>query len=310
MTAAAPARIALGPDDVDPDTVAAVKEAGGAIVGLADAEALVWTVSDPAGFPADLPDDVRWVQLPSAGVESWLARGLIDTRRTWTSATGAYARPVAEHAVALLLAGLRQLPAALAADTWRKPELMPATRTLAGSRVGIYGAGSIARAMIPVLTALGAQTVAVNRTGRPVPGAVTTMPAAEAGGFWRSVDHVVLAAPATSETRHLVGEAELEQMREHAWLVNVARGSLVDTDALRPALDAGRIAGVALDVTDPEPLPEGHWLFGHPRAIVTPHIANPASTLAQGLRDRIFENVSRFARGKDLVGIVDLDSGY
>ena len=310
MTAAASARIALGPDGADTGTVAVVEQAGGEVVALADAEALVWTVSDPTGFPTDLPDDIRWVQLPSAGIEAWLARGLVDTRRTWTSAIGAYARPVAEHAVALLLAGLRQLPAALATDTWRKHELMPATRTLSGSRVGIYGAGSIARAMIPVLAALGAETVAVNRSGRPVPGAVTTMAAAEAGGFWGSVDHVVVAAPATSETRHLVGAAELEQMRGHAWLVNVARGSLVDTDALLPALDAGRIAGVALDVTEPEPLPQGHWLFGHPRAIVTPHIANPASTLVQGLHDRISENVSRFVRGEGLVGIVDLDSGY
>ena len=154
----------------DPDGAASeiARGAGAEVVGLDAAEALAWTVSDPSEFPERLPDAVRWVQLPSAGVEAWIARGIIDRERTWTSATGAYALPVAEHALLLLLAGLRRLPDCTAATTWTKSDLMPRLDTLQGASVGIVGAGGIARALIPLLSSLGARTLAVNRSGRPV----------------------------------------------------------------------------------------------------------------------------------------------
>jgi D-3-phosphoglycerate dehydrogenase len=108
----------------------------------------------------------------------------------------------------------------------------------------------------------------------------------------------------------MIGSSQLAAMNSDVWVVNVARGSLVDTDALVEALAAERIGGAALDVTDPEPLPEGHPLWTEPRALITPHAANPPDALARALAQRIKENVARFKAGEPLIGVVDVDSGY
>jgi phosphoglycerate dehydrogenase-like enzyme len=288
--------VAPEPDRAVEDAVTA---AGGRIAPLDDADALVWLDSNPEAFPADLPDRVRWVQLPSAGVERWLDR--IDAARAWTSAAGAYGRPVAEHALMLMLAGARRLAECARATSWNRPALVP----LEGATVAIVGAGGIGRALIELLAPLRVQVLAVTRRGRD-----GTIPADRLAEVWPRADHVVIAAPATADTRHLVGAAELEAMRDDAWLVNVARGSLVDTDALVAALAAGRIGGAALDVTDPEPLPDGHPLWREPRALITPHVANPDATLRRYLAELVRENVARFAAGEELRSRIDPAAGY
>ena len=275
----------------------AVTAAGGRVAELDQAEALVWL--DSESFPDELPDHVRWVQLPSAGVERWLGR--IDRERVWTSAAGAYGRPVAEHALMLMLAGARRLADCARATSWQRPPLVP----LDGATVAIVGAGGIGRALIELLEPLRAEVLAVTRRGRD-----GTIPVDRLGEVWPRAHHVVIAAPATGATRHLVGAEELAAMREDAWLVNVARGSLVDTDALVAALAAGEIAGAALDVTDPEPLPDGHPLWHEPRALITPHVANPDATLRRYLAEFVRENVARFAAGEELLSRIDLDAGY
>ena len=121
---------------------------------------------------------------------------------------------------------------------------------------------------------------------------------------------MVIAAPATDGTRHLVGARELAAMREDAWLVNVARGSLVDTDALVEALRSGSIAGAALDVTDPEPLPDGHPLWELPNALITPHVATPPEAERRHFAARVEENVRRLAAGEELEGLIDPEGGY
>ncbi len=126
-----------------------------------------------------------------------------------------------------------------------------------------------------MLAALGAQTLAVNRSGRPVPGAVETFPVERIDEIWPLADHFVISAAATPDTEQLIGAKELAAMKPTAWLVNIARGSLIDTDALVGALTAGTIAGAGLDVTDPEPLPVGHPLWSLPNAMITPHDSNP-----------------------------------
>ncbi len=108
----------------------------------------------------------------------------------------------------------------------------------------------------------------------------------------------------------MIGTQQLDAMRDHAWLVNVARGSLIDTDALVKALSAGDIGGAALDVTDPEPLPEGHPLWTEPRALITSHSANPPDALARALANRIEDNVTRFAADEPLIGVIDAEAGY
>lgn len=188
---------------------------------------------------------------------AWFDAGVIDDKRVWTSAAGAYAGNVAEHTMMLLLAGVRSLPEQLAAQSWRKEEFDPRVGTLQGSTVAIIGCGGIGRALIPYLAASRVKVIAITRSGTPVEGASETLSADRTGEIWSKADHFVIAAPSTSATRHLVGKAELDQMSESSWIVNIARGTLVDTDALVDALEAGSIGGAALDVTDPEPLPDG-----------------------------------------------------
>jgi D-3-phosphoglycerate dehydrogenase len=143
-----------------------------------------------------------------------------------------------------------------------------------------------------------------------VEGAAESLPAARLGEVWPRADVVVVAAPATGATQHLLGEEELRALPSGAWIVNVARGSLIDTDALVRVLRDGAIAGAALDVTDPEPLPDGHPLWSEPRALITPHTANPPQALVRRLAQRVEENVRRFGAGEELLGVIDLDRDY
>jgi phosphoglycerate dehydrogenase-like enzyme len=283
----------------DPEVEAAVRAAGGELGPLAQADGLVWLESNPEAFPVSLPERVRWVQLPSAGVEQWLDR--IDRERQWTTAAGAFGRPVAEHALALMLAGTRRLHEFARARTWTRPPIAE----LAGATVLVVGTGSIGRALIALLEPLRVEVLAVTRSGRD-----GTMPVERLGEALPRAGFVVVAAPATADTHHLIGADELAAMREDAWLVNVSRGSLVDTDALVAALAEGSIAGAALDVTDPEPLPDGHPLWSEPRALITPHVANPPATLRRALARQVKENVARFAKGEPLLSPIDLGAGY
>lgn len=293
-----PPTVHVGPEP-DGTVEAAIREAGGEIAPLAEANGLVWVDSSPESFPAELPERVRWVQLPSAGVEGWLDR--IDRDRQWTTAAPAFGRTVAEHALTLMLAGTRRLHEFARARTWTRPPIAE----LAGSTVAIVGTGNIGRALIELLEPFRVEVLAVTRRGRD-----GTLPIDRLGEVLPRADFVVIAAPATAATRHLVGAAELAAMRAGAWLVNVARGALVDTDALVAVLAEGAIAGAALDVTDPEPLPDGHPLWSEPRALITPHVANPDVTLLSDLARLAGEQVARLAAGEPLLSPVDLDAGY
>jgi phosphoglycerate dehydrogenase-like enzyme len=277
----------------------AITAAGGQIGPLDEADALVWLDSNPDSLPDTLPDRIRWVQLPNAGVESWLGR--IDGARVWTSAAGAYGVPVAEHALALMLAGARRLADCARQESWTRP----ATQPLDGSTVAIVGAGGIGRALMRMLAPFDVEVLSVTRRGRD-----GTLPADRLPEVLPLAHHVVIAAPSTPDTQRIIGAAELEAMRDDAWLVNVARGSLVDTDALVAALAAGAIAGAALDVTDPEPLPDGHPLWTEPRALITCHTANPDATLRRYLARHVQENVARFANGQPLLSQIDPEAGY
>jgi phosphoglycerate dehydrogenase-like enzyme len=120
---------------------------------------------------------------------------------------------------------------------------------------------------------------------------------------------VIVAAP-TPQTQGLIGRAELAAMERDAWLVNVARGGVVDTGALTAALQQGQIGGAALDVTDPEPLPAGHPLWDLPNCLITPHTADTEEMTRPLLADRIADNVRRLAAGQDLIGLLDPAVGY
>lgn len=288
----------------------AISRGGGEPVGL-DQEplGLVWT--DP-GAVEELRDvlrghpEISWVQLPMAGVERMAEAGVFDHRRKWTSAKGAYAEPVAEHALALLLAGLRYLPERARARSWGKP----AALTLFDQPLTIVGGGGIAIALLQLLRPFRARVTVVRQRTEPVAGAVRTVTPARLHETLPGARAVVLTLALTPQSRGLIGRKELEAMDQQAWLVNVARGALVDTEALVEALRSAQIGGAALDVTDPEPLPAGHPLWDLSNCLITPHTADTEQMTQPLLADRIAENVRRLARGRELVGRVDPDLGY
>ena len=294
------------------DTIrAAVEAGGGRVVGLDESpDALVWMAPrDDSGLRGALDGapSLRWVQLPFAGIEQFVASGLLRPGLIWTCAKGVYSEPTAEHALALALAGLRRLPEHARATEWGDQGAL----TLYDADVVVLGGGGITRALLDLLAPFRVRATVVRRdAGSPVPGAARTVGLSDLDAVLPGARVVFLALSLTPETRHVIGADQLAAMDDDAWLVNVARGGHVDTDALVEALRTGTIGGAALDVTDPEPLPADSPLWLLPSCLITPHTANPWQTAQPLLAARVSENVRRFAAGEELLGLVDLDAGY
>jgi phosphoglycerate dehydrogenase-like enzyme len=274
-----------------------------------DASALMWLdARDLAGLRAalDATPAAGWVQLPFAGIERVAAAGLLDPARTWTCAKGAYAEPVAEHAMMLAMAGLRFLPERVAARSWGKA----AGVSLYDQPVTILGGGGIAASLLSLLAPMRAQVTVVRRQAGDVPGAARTLQTGQLHEALPGALVVFVALALTPATTRIIGAPELAAMRGDAWLVNVARGPHVDTGALVEALRGRVIGGAALDVTDPEPLPDGHPLWDLDNCIITPHTADTAEMIERMLNLRISHNVAAFAAGQPLAGLVDPAAGY
>ncbi|MGH2775833.1 MAG: D-isomer specific 2-hydroxyacid dehydrogenase family protein [Actinomycetota bacterium] len=304
-------RVAILPSASD-DIERAVVEGGGSVVDIADAEALVWT--DPRN-PHDLAktlqgSDVEWVQLPFAGIESFFDAGVIDPNLTWTCAKGIYGPACAEHAVALMLAAARRLHVHARANSWSGLGLDSPEYRLQDRTVVVVGTGGIGVALVPMVVPLGMRVIGVNRSGRALVGAERTVVVGQLESVLPEADFVVVAAAHTGATHHLFDEVKLAAMKSDAWIVNVARGGLIDTGALVAALEAEDIGGAALDVTDPEPLPDGHPLWDLDNCLITPHVAN---TWAMGLAELphlVRRNVAAQGAGERLEGLVDPELGY
>ncbi|MGH2702755.1 MAG: D-isomer specific 2-hydroxyacid dehydrogenase family protein [Actinomycetota bacterium] len=284
-------------------------DAGGSLAGIAGANALVWTnPRDPQGMKTALDgSDVTWVQLPFAGIESFFAADVIDPELTWTCAKGIYGPACAEHALALMLVASRRLADHARAKSWGREG---AEFRLEGRTVVVVGTGGIGSALVPMVAPLGMRTIGVNRSGRPLEGAERTVIVDELGEVLGEADFVVIAAALTEATRNLFDKEMLGAMKPSAWLVNVARGGLVDTDALVAALESGSIGGAALDVTEPEPLPDGHPLWNLDNCLITPHVANTWAMGLAALPGLVRHNVEAFAEGRPLEGLVDPELGY
>ena len=298
--------------------IQAVADGGGDVQPLGpDTRGVVWLSEKRADELQELLDQhpaVEWVQLPWAGVDAFsevlarLATREETKRPVVTSAKGAYSEPVAEHALALVLAGLRELPEKARAAAWK------AERTglsLFGRHILLFGAGGVAKAFIDLVQPFSPELSVVRRdASQAVPGATRTV----GPGSWKallpSVDVVVLAAAHTTQTRALFGAEEFASLPAHAVFVNVARGALVDTEALSRALETGEIKSAGLDVTEPEPLPNDHRLFSLPSCLITSHSADTPEMTKPLLAERVRFNVEAFVRGKPLRGVVSVDDGY
>jgi len=307
-----PGPIAVLPT-AEPSFVAAVEAAGGTVEPLSDrTRGVVWLSNkDAAAFPPILAahPGIGWVQLPFAGVDAF--SGIIASEGrsglVWTSAKGAYAQPVAEHALVLTLALMRVIPKRVRAKSWATVE---EGRSLYGRHVVIVGAGGIALELMVLLAPFGVRVTIVRRSSDPVEGAERTVSTDRLLDVLPDADVVVVAAALTGGTRHLFSDAEFAAMKSTAYLVNIARGGLVDTDALLRALRTGAIAGAGIDVTDPEPLPDGHPLWDEEACLITPHQADTSEMVAPLLAERIGANVRAFLETGAFVGRVDPAAGY
>ena len=303
--------IAIAPFS-DDALVRAVEGAGGRVVDPPDARGLVWTnPMDPGALIALLRDcPAEWVQLPFAGIESFVEAGAVDRDRTWTCAKGIYGHATAEHALALMLAAGRRLHHHARNRRWEPGGLGRPEFRLKDRTVVVFGTGGIGSSLAGMVAPLGMRVVGVNRSGRPLRGAEQTVTADRLGEAVKAADFLVLAAAVTEETKGAVDAGIIAALPEHAWIVNVARGVLIDTSALVAALEGGRIGGAALDVTEPEPLPEDHPLWALENVLITPHIANTWDMARPDLTALVGRNVAHFGAGRPLEGLVDVAAGY
>src|SRR5262245_57280538 len=235
----------------------------------ATAEILAAYNPDVESVRRSVTPSVRWIHAMSTGIDGFPIDVVGD--RVFTCSRGASAVAVSEWVLAMVLAPGAQLP-----DSWihEPPERWSRARldSLAGATVGVIGLGSIGTAVARRARAFDMVVVGHRRTPAPPPFDDVVMAASLDELLARS-DHLVLAVPATSATRRLLDARAFDLVKPGAHLVNIARGALVDQDALLAALDGGRLAAASLDVVDPEPLPAGHPLYTHPRVRLSPHIS-------------------------------------
>jgi phosphoglycerate dehydrogenase-like enzyme len=258
----------------------------------------------PWGAP-NLPDvlarGVKWVHAYGTGVNGFpfeLLKGI-----PMSCSRGASAAAISEWVLAVLLAAEKQLP-----ETWisEPPEQwnVASLGTLRDSRLALIGFGGIAQAIARRALPFDMKVKGLRRTAAksPIPGVEIVTSLEELLG---DADHVVVAAPDTPATRHMLNDEAFGFMKPGAHVVNIARGGLVDQDALARALDSGQVGLATLDCVDPEPLPEGHWLYSHPKVRLSAHISWSSPVSHAGLMDRFVENLGRYRRGEALEYLVD-----
>jgi len=292
-------------------------------------------LQDYTGVPAELPDTdifvgwslrpqqlavaprLKWLHSTAAGVAQLMYPELRSSRIVVTNASGVHSVPIAEHVLGLLLALARRFPSAFrhqAARHWGQQDIWDEPvrpRELRGSTLLVIGLGAIGREVARLARAMGMRVEAVTRSGRAAPELCDRVaPPSALDAMLPAADFIVLAAPETSETHHLIGAARLALLKPSAYLINVARGSLLDESALVAALIARRIAGAALDVAGEEPLPASSPLWSLDNCFITPHLSGASDSLWKRQGDLLLDNLDRWFSGRELLNRVDLSRGY
>lgn len=255
--------------------------------------------------PTLWPGRLRWVYSASVGVDFY-PRWLLEAPLV-TCGRGVASQEIADYVIAAIYLEAKNLEAhrARSLDQWLPTPL----GRVAGSTVGIVGFGAIGEAVARRALALGARVIAARR--RALPSLVEGVELLDdLRAVVASADHLVLALPGTNATRHIVDAALLAHARPTAHLINIARGSVIDQEALADALDAGRLGFATLDVTEPEPLPADHRLWTHPKVRLTPHISSNHTLVRDNLFAKVAANLDRFVRGEPLHDLVDAAAGY
>ena len=248
--------------------------------------------------------NLRWIHSASAGVDR-IATPLVRERElVVTNARGVFSRPIAEYVVMMSLAVARRLPQLL--ELQRERTWQPLRgRELSELTVGIIGYGSIGIEVARLLEPFGSRVIATRRHPERGSGDAPNVELVQ-----RESDIVVVAAPLTDETAGLIGAEQLSQMREDAWLINIARGRLIDEVALRRALESGWIGGAVLDVFSEEPLSPESPLYRTPNLVITPHTSWASDRVVERTVDLFVDNLRRHRAGEPLRNVVDLEAGY
>jgi phosphoglycerate dehydrogenase-like enzyme len=281
-----------------------------AVAGIADAEIAWADLNDKPAMTRVLSASgpaLRWVSTIYAGLDAFPLDILRERKVTLTNGAGINAVAVAEYAVMGILAAAKRLDEVIRAQDRREWLHRPPGRIeVAGTTALVIGYGTIGRMIGDRLAAFGVTVTGVTRSGRD--GTL------EPDG-WQDrlgdVDWVVLAAPSTTATKAMIGTAELAAMKPSAWLVNIARGDMIDDAALVAALMEKRIAGAFLDPTHPEPLPADHPLWSAPNAILTMHLSGQSQTKMFPRAAALFlDNLAAYRAGEAMANVTDLDAGY
>ena len=251
---------------------------------------------------------LRWMQSRSAGLDRFIAAG-IPKGVVFSNAAGVNGSAVAEHAMTLLFTlqrGLIEMERDRLRRVWRAPEYRKSITAMEGSTVGVVGLGSIGREIAKRAKAFDMTVVGiVRRPDARYENVDRVVPIGEMRAALPSLDSLILSLPLSRETRHLIGRAELAAMKPSAYLVNVSRGGVVDQKALTETLEARRIRGAGLDVTEPEPLNPDDPLWALDNVIISPHVAGTSEYSHKRFADLVATNLERLKRGEPLVNLID-----
>jgi len=259
----------------------------------------------------DATPNLRWFQAMNAGLERLDRAGVLQRGFAVTNGSGLASSPIGEYCAATMMMLAKQLHRYTRNQLDHKWEPMRGGATLVGKTCGVIGLGAIGREAAKRARALGMRVVASRRTADGTdPDCDELIAYSDLRSLLAQSDYVIVAAPLTRETHHLLDAAAFAAMKPTASVINIARGELIDQDALFEALQAGTIASAALDVTTPEPLPADHPLWDLPNVLITPHISG-ASDRREGTAAALFmENLQRYLKGEPLKNLARPELGY
>jgi phosphoglycerate dehydrogenase-like enzyme len=260
---------------------------------------------------------LRWVHSATAGVERVLTPAAASRDLTITNARGVFSDPIAEYTMMMILAVIRRLPELMELQRERTWQPLPA-REMRQVTIGIVGLGSIGRAVARLATAFGARVIGTRRDPAAPTSGGDTIPHGvdrilshdQLAELLAESDFVVLALPWTSSTDKLMNSQRLGQMKTGAWLINIARGRLVDERALVRSLRDGALGGAILDTLNEEPLPPSSPLWDAPGLILTPHTSWSSGRVLDRSIELFCDNLSRYREGRELLNQVDPGAGY
>ncbi len=260
-----------------------------------------------AGIPK-----LRWVHTFSAGVDRFVPEMATYERVMLTNNSGAYDAPIAEHVIAMIFAAAKRVPEHLAAQARHEWQREVPHAEVRGTTIVILGMGSIGSELARLAGGVGMRVIGVRRdASRPGgPGVERIVPPERFIEAAREADYLAVTAALTRQTRGMVSAEVLRALKPTAWVINIARGPIVDEAALATALQEKRIGGAALDVFETEPLPPTSPLWALDNAILTPHVSNSSPKVRERSLALVVENVRRFKAGEALLNVVDRTIGY